>query len=281
MRKRLILIAALLCAAAVLSAKSRIETFTVKSEVLGCEKICNVYLPDGYDESDCDYPVMYLLHGLGGWYNTWTKDYKMAMLADMQIEATLSVPMIIVMPDASGELENRRGNRPGYANRKGWMYEDFFFQEFIPAVESHYRIKAEKSHRAIAGLSMGGHGTALYAFKHPDCFSSAYVMSGRLKGSPDLRDDNQLYYECVRDNEIVKMVDEASEQKIKEIGTVNWFLDCGDDDYLLEGSLELYLLFRNLGVRSELRVRNGAHKAHYWMESLPMAMNFASMNFGK
>ena len=57
-----------------------------------------------------------------------------------------------------------------YFNSPDWKYEDYFFQELIPFIESNYRIKAERNSRAIAGLSMGGQGTVVYASHHPNCF---------------------------------------------------------------------------------------------------------------
>ena len=80
--------------------------------------------------------------------------------------------MIIVMPDANT-------GRRGYLNDiKGeWRYEDFFFQEFMPFIEKTYRIKPDKHYRAVAGLSMGGEGTFIYALHHPELFSSACPLS--------------------------------------------------------------------------------------------------------
>ncbi len=65
-------------------------------------------------------------------------------------------------------------------NSPGWLYEDYFFQELIPYMEANYRIVADKEHRAIAGLSMGGGGTIVYASHHPELFCAAYAMSAYL-----------------------------------------------------------------------------------------------------
>ena len=90
--------------------------------------------------------------------------------------------MIIVMPDANtGEV--------GYFNipSKDWMYEDFFFNELMPHVESKYRIKSDKRFRAISGLSMGGGGTLTYALHRPDLFSAAAPLSSAT-GSTDVEE---------------------------------------------------------------------------------------------
>ena len=265
-----------------LAAKGKIVTFDVDSKILGCVKTTSVYLPEGYDENkDAEYPVLYLLHGLGGTHNTW-KEYGMLTVSDMHCAAGLANPMIIVMPDASGLNKNHRGKNCGYANRPGWMYEDFFFEELIPAVEEMYRIKSGKEYRAVAGLSMGGHGSALFAMSKPEYFSSAYLMSARLSGIPEVSADRtEDYVEMLREYEFTRIFPEMSDEKLAQIAQVRWFLDCGDDDYLLDGTLTLFTQMRSKGVPVELRVRNGAQTKDYWIESLPIALTFVSAGFEK
>ena len=265
-----------------LAAKGKIVTFDIDSKILGCKKTTSVYLPEGYDvNEDKFYPVLYLLHGLGGTHNTW-KEYGMLTISDMHFAAGLANPMIIVMPDASGVNENHRGRNSGYANRPGWRYEDFFFEELIPAVEEMYRTKVGKEYRAVAGLSMGGHGSALFAMSRPEYFSSAYLMSARLSGVPEISPDRtEDYVEMLREYEFTRIFPEMTAEEIAEISQVRWFLDCGDDDYLLDGTLTLFAQMRSKGVPVELRVRNGAHNKYYWIESLPIALTFVSAGFEK
>ena len=158
----------LLALAAVLTAgaQSRTEVYTVPSKILGVEKNCTVYLPDGYDRSGESYPVLYLLHGASGCHTDWTLKGYMRRITDETVASGMARPMIVVMPDAAGEGENYTGRHMGYFNVPGWNYEQFFFEEFIPAVEKHYRITGDKAHRAISGLSMGGGGTAVYALNN-------------------------------------------------------------------------------------------------------------------
>lgn len=149
-----------LTAALTAGAQSRTEVYTFPSEVLGAEKSCTVYLPDGYDRSQESYPVLYLLHGASGCHTDWTQKGDLRRIADEAIAAGMARPMIVVMPDASGEGPKRTGKHMGYFDVPGWDYERFFFEEFMPAVEKRYRIASDKAHRAVAGLSMGGGGTA-------------------------------------------------------------------------------------------------------------------------
>lgn len=157
-----------------------------------------------------------------------------------------------------------------------------FFEELIPAVEEMYRTKVGKEYRAVAGLSMGGHGSALFAMSRPEYFSSAYLMSARLSGVPEISPDRtEDYVEMLREYEFTRIFPEMTAEEIAEISQVRWFLDCGDDDYLLDGTLTLFAQMRSKGVPVELRVRNGAHNKYYWIESLPIALTFVSAGFEK
>ena len=132
---------------------SRVEEHTMKSEVLGAERNYTVYLPAGYDlNTERTYPVLYLLHGMDGTNKDW---YERGHVKDVMDQLTASgeaCEMIIVTPDAGGSV--REGKWNGYFDMEGWHYEEFFFGEFVPLIEATYRIKADKAHRAIAGLSM-------------------------------------------------------------------------------------------------------------------------------
>ena len=117
-----------LTAALTAGAQSRTEVYTFPSEVLGAEKSCTVYLPDGYDRSQESYPVLYLLHGASGCHTDWTQKGDLRRIADEAIAAGMARPMIVVMPDASGESPKRTGKHMGYFDVPGWDYERFFFE---------------------------------------------------------------------------------------------------------------------------------------------------------
>lgn len=274
MRKSIFSLLCFFCCAVTLLAQSKLVTATMKSRILGCEKYYNVYLPDGYDSSSEDYPVLYLLHGLFENHQAWAK-IGVQYVADSMIQSGACVPMVIVMPDASGENVRHAGRHTGYNNQPGWNYEDFFVKEFIPTMEKRYRIKADKQHRAIAGLSMGGHGSMLFASSHPHLFSTAFLMSARLSGESVVTEHrDEAYCKELRDNDFVRNFPTYSPQKIEAMKTVRWFFDCGDDDGLLGGSLDLYRCMRAAGFNAELRVRNGAHNNLYWRYSLPIALRY-------
>jgi len=263
-----------------------VVTDSLKSNILGEQVKYNVYLPNGYNESDCRYPVVYLLHGLSDDYMSWRVKGNMHLVADEVISCGEACPMIIVMPNAGGpDIVNIQN---GYFNVKGWSYEDFFFKELMPEVENKYRGISDKEHRAIMGLSMGGGGSTVYCQRHPEMFSSCYAMSAWLDNQNDqvgANDDDKNCYTrvcaSVRDNSALKFVKNADAATIEQLNTVKWFVSCGDDDFLLADNFQHYLNMRLAGVNCEFRVRNGIHNWEYWHVCLREALSFATRNFGK
>ena len=261
----------------------KIVTDSLQSAVLGASIKFNVYLPDSFGKTDKRYPVVYLLHGLSDDYTGWKNKGNMKLVADELIGTGEAREMVIVMPGAGGRDVHHTWN--GYFNMPGWNYEDFFFGEFLPSVEAKYRIIGDKGHRAIMGLSMGGGGSTVYCQRHPEMFSSCYAMSAWLDNRQDevepTEEKDCLYYvvKAVRDHSAVDFLDRADEKTLDALRTVKWFIDCGDDDFLLDINLLFYQKMRDLGVRSELRVRNGIHNWEYWHLALRMALPFASRNF--
>lgn len=264
--------------------QSRIITDSVSSSILGEDVKVNVYLPRGYDAQDAKlYPVVYLLHGLYGTNTDWTEKGHMKDVVD-ELVASGDIPkMIIFMPNAGDPDVHDNWN--GYFNMPGRPYEDFFFRELIPTLESRYRVKADKQHRAIMGLSMGGGGSTVYCQRHPDCFSSCYAMSAWLdSGEPsgDMpKDKLYLVSKSVHDHSALAFMDNADEETVGKLKTVKWFFDCGDDDSLVGLSMDIYRKMRMKGIPCELRVRDGWHSWEYWHQALRMALPFASRNFGE
>lgn len=262
---------------------SQIITDSVSSTLLGEDVKVNVYLPQGYDASaDRLYPVVYLLHGLSDTYSAWKEKGHMQEVVDELIASGAISKMVIFMPNAGGPDVSNQWN--GYFNMPGRPYEDFFFGELIPALESRYRIKADKQHRAIMGLSMGGGGSTVYSQRHPDMFSSCYAMSPWLdqeEPSEDMpKDKLYLVSKAVHDHSANKFVENADAQTVAALRTVKWFFDCGDDDFLLDLSMDIYRQMRIKGIPAELRIRDGWHCWEYWHHAIRTALQFATWNFG-
>jgi enterochelin esterase-like enzyme len=263
-----------ICTVAVAAAqeapRGRIEEGKMMSALLGEEKSFLVYLPAEYDANpDKKYPVLYLLHGAGEDRYGWKDQGTMQVIADEYTHSGMALPTIIVMPDASGVNGTFRAGQPvnrGYFNVEGWPFEDHFFNELIPHIEKTWRIVGDKKHRAVAGLSMGGGGSAAYALRHPEMFSSACPLSGSVAS----RNDNPL--EFVRN---------ATPEQVEAIRTVRWYVDCGDDDRLLDANIDFFRAMKEKGIAVQFRVGNGGHMWEYWQDSLPWVLTFISIGFAQ
>jgi S-formylglutathione hydrolase FrmB len=278
----------LLCLALLMPALSaragQVVTDSLQSRILGAQVKYNVYLPDSFGKENRRYPVVYLLHGLSDDYTAWVQRGNMQTVVDELIGTGEAREMVIVMPNAGGPDVRHTWN--GYFNMPGWSYEDFFFKELLPAVEVRYRIVGDKGHRAVMGLSMGGGGSVVYCQRHPELFSSCYAMSAWLDNKQDITGNanaerNCLYYvsEAVREHSALDFLDRADGETLAKLRSVAWFIDCGDDDFLLDLNVAFHQKMRNHRVKSELRVRNGVHNWEYWHLALRLALPFASRNF--
>ncbi len=265
-----------------------IQGKTLKSTALGKDVRYNVYLPADYATSERTYPVVYLLHGYGDDDTGWVQFGEVNRYADEAIANGDIPPMIIVMPD---------GGVSWYINSYdgATKYEDFFIKEFMPAIEKTYRIKAEKRYRGIAGLSMGGYGTLIYALKYPDLFSAAAPLSAAvfedesISTMPDANWDRtfaQLYGKDLKgndrltkafyDNSPLKIVETKSKE---ELSKVRYWIDCGDDDFLINGNCMLNIALTKKEVPHEFRVREGAHTWTYWRTGITDALAFIGDSF--
>ena len=252
----------------------------MQSEILGCTKKYCIYLPQGYSDENRDFPVLYLLHGLTDTHTAWRDKGDVQAIATELAVAGKAREMVIVMPDAGTTYD-------GYFNCDGWRYEDFFFQEFIPHIESTYRIIPDKQHRAIAGLSMGGGGTTWYAINHSEMFSSAYAMSALMglvddswiTHDPDAR--RRVFMESAVANNNITAVENATQEQRARIASVRWFIDVGDDDFLFDNNMELIKAMRSKRIPYQLRVREGGHTWQYWQQALRIALPFVSESFGE
>ncbi len=257
------------------------ESITFKSKILNKEIKYSIYLPEGYETSHRSYPVLYLLHGYTDNETAWVLKGRTQEIADESIRKGEATPMIIVMPDAWDSWYINQHD--GKCN-----YEDMFFQELIPFMEKEYRIKATKKTRAIAGLSMGGQGAFLYSLHHPDYFSACAPLSAavfdervlQFRISSNDKDDlfKRLFGTTLdhwKKNSILDILKESEKGN-----GVRYYIDCGDDDFLLQGNLEASKIMKEKKMPHELRVRDGSHNWDYWRTALPEVLKFISIDFG-
>ncbi|MBB6460848.1 alpha/beta hydrolase [Flammeovirga kamogawensis] len=260
------------------------DNLKVPSKILKGERNFSIYLPPGYDASERSYPVLYLLHGYSDNHTGWIQFGEVNYIADKAINEGKATPMIIVMPDADTD-------RIGYFNTidGDWNYEDYFFNELMPFVENKYRIRKEKRYRAIAGLSMGGGGTFVYALHHSELFSSACPLSAWFgEANPEERvGEVDEYYKGKSKSEIKEHYDKNNPlvlvdnlpDKIAPENQIKWYIDCGDDDFLFEGNSLIHIKMRKKNIEHEYRVRDGGHSWSYWRSALLDVLKFVTDTF--
>ncbi len=265
-----------------------VQEKTVKSAVLNRNVNYTIYLPADYDQSQRSYPVVYLLHGYTDDNTAWLQFGEINRYADKAIAEGTIPPMIIVMPDADSSFYIN-----SYDGKE--KYEDFFTKEFIPAIEKTWRIKAQKRFRGIAGLSMGGYGTLIYALKYPELFAAAAPLSAAVLADDDIttfpentweKTFAQLYGRGLKgkdrlskawyDNSIPKLVETKSADDLKK---VRYWIDCGDDDFLIKGNCNLHIMLTEKKVAHEFRVRDGVHDWKYWRTGIVDALKFIGESF--
>ncbi len=265
-----------------------IEERFVKSTFMNKQVGYTIYLPADYDRSERSYPVVYLLHGYTDNNTAWMQFGEINRYADNAIADGKIPSMIIVMPDADSTFY-----MDAYDGKTN--YESFFIKEFIPSIEKTYRIKSEKKYRGVAGLSMGGYGTLLYALKYPDMFAAAAPLSAFVTDEdviikmPDMMYNatfGQLFGRNLKgserltktwnENHIMKIVADKSSGDLKK---VKYWIDCGDDDFLIKGNCLLHIALTEKGVPHEFRVRDGAHNWTYWRTGITDALQFIGDSF--
>lgn len=264
------------------------ESLKLKSSILGRDVKYSVYLPPDYEQSKYCYPVLYLLHGASDNEVAWIQFGQVKATVDKLLQNNEIAPMIIVMPDA--KLSWYINSFDGKVR-----YEDFFVKEFIPFIDSTYRTRAIKEMRAVSGLSMGGYGTMMMALRHHDLFSVAAPLSAGILTDEEVINEtdnlwNWAFAEAYgkdlkgkdrltkhfNDNNILKMMETVNVNLLKNI---HFYIDCGDDDFLIKGNMALHALMINKKISHEFRVRDGEHNWTYWRSALPDVLKFTNQYF--
>jgi enterochelin esterase-like enzyme len=264
------------------------EKQIINSTMLNKEVHYTIYLPSDYYTNERTYPVTYLLHGYGDADNGWIQFGEINRLADAAIKEGTIPPMIIVTPDGFTSFYMNAAD--GSMN-----YEDFFIKELIPHIEKTYHVKAEKRFRAIAGLSMGGYGSLLYALKYPNLFTAVAPLSAAVWTNEDYENMQDGMYNTYFGSTIGKnlkgkdrltptwysnsIFNIIAQKKTEELASVKYWIDCGDDDFLTVGNAQLHIELTNKKVPHEFRMRDGAHNWTYWRTGVINALSFIGDNF--
>lgn len=262
----------------------------MKSALLHTSIKYSVYLPDGYDHSKTDYPVIYLLNGFTGNETDWINSGNVKVITDQLIASKTIEPLIIIMPDGDDRLYMNKGDG-------SYPYEDMFIDELIPFVEKIYRIRSKKSSRAISGLSMGGSGSLRLALKHHTLFSACAAFSAGISTDEEIIAEDQVSFdsyfgriapsaigktgkdrltEVIKDYDILRLVNSKDVELLKSVAI---YVDCGDDDFLTIGNSQLHIELTKNRIPHEFRIRDGEHNWEFWRESLPVGLEFINSIF--
>ena len=220
------------------------------SKILGINRRLTVYTPYGYEANPkAKYPVLYLLHGAGGDEEAWSSMGRTAQILDNLIAKGLAKPMIVVMPNGNPNqqaaqtfgLPTTEYDWRDPANRN--LYVQSLVEEIVPFIEKNYRTVAKKSHRAIAGLSMGGGHTIAASGMYPNVFDYICPLSMGANKSEELS---------------------AQLQGIKKAGYKLYWLACGNTDFLFENANELDAALTANGLEHTYYVSEGGHVWANW-----------------
>jgi enterochelin esterase-like enzyme len=225
----------------------QLEMVTYDSKSVGTARKMQVYTPPGYTK-DKKYPVLYLLHGIGGDETEWQQLAKPNVILDNLIANGEAEPMIIVMPNGRAQ-KNDRAEGDVFASAPAFAaFEEDLLKDVIPAIESRYSAEADREHRALAGLSMGGGQSLNIGLAHLDTF--AWV--GGFSSAPNTKPANQLVPDAA-----------AAKAKLKLL-----WLSCGKKDGLIRISQGVHAYLRDNNVPHIWHVDGNAHDAAHWKNSL-------------
>jgi enterochelin esterase family protein len=263
------------------------------SPALGRELPYVVYLPDAAAEPDARLPAIYLLHGYGGGRHEWVRGGRIDETLDQMIAEGVVAPVIAVMPEAgrSWYVDSARFGGPG-------DYATAIVRDLVTAVDAAHPTRAEPRSRAIAGLSMGGHGALRLAFAHPETFGAVAALSPGIwdpegvswQGGPlgETPEERERWYPRTTgerfDMETFKA--QSPFAMLEAVGAMasppRIFLASGDDDFfdLHDGTVEMYLALRRIGLEPELRIGDGGHDWAYWRSVVPEMLAFLDAGFG-
>jgi enterochelin esterase-like enzyme len=215
-----------------------VKVVEYNSKTLGTRRQMRVYTPPGYT-TDRKYPVLYMLHGLGNTSTEWTQRARAPQIVDNLLADGKIQPLIMVFPsgDAKATVAEPRGGGRG-AEGYGKPFEEDLLKNIIPYVDSHYSVLADRDHRALAGMSMGGGQSLNIGLAYVDTF--AWV--GAIAPAPNTRPPAEL------------VPDPAVAQKLKLL-----WLACGNKDGLIRVSQGVHSHLKDKGVPDVWNVDGNGH----------------------
>lgn len=228
-------------------ARGQLEMIGYDSKTVGTRRAMQVYTPPGYSREK-RYPVLYLLHGIGGDETEWQRFATPNVLLDNLIADGKAAPMIVVMPNGRAQV-NDRAEGDVYAGSAAFAnFERDLLDDVIPAIESRYSASPSREQRALAGLSMGGGQTLNFGLAHLDRFA----WLGAFSSAPNTKAPAELVPSPAAVIEQLKL----------------FYLSCGNKDGLFGISQGLHVFLKAHSVPHLWNVDGHAHDPTHWRNNL-------------
>ena len=252
----------------VLSVQAETIKTNVRSDAMYKDIPCVIITPDNYNPNET-YPVIYLLHGYSGNQNSWPDLKK-----DLPEIATQD-SIIFVFPN---------GENSWYWDsplNKDSQFETFVSKELISFIDKNFSTQNDRTGRAIAGLSMGGHGALWLAIRHQDVFGATGSTSGGvdIRPFPDKWEMKKQLgeYESNKDrwnsHTVINQIDKLQN------GNLAIIIDCGFNDFFFEVNNNLHDALLKQGIDHDYIVRSGEHNSKYWNNSIDYQILFFKKYF--
>ena len=224
----------------------KLDTVEYDSKTVGTRRKLLVYTPPGYSR-DKRYPVLYLLHGIGGDETEWQRFAQPDVLLDNLVARGQAAPMIVVMPNGRAQKNDRAEGNVFAAAPAFAVFERDLLDDVIPYIESHYGVQADREHRALAGLSMGGGQSLNFGLTHLDTF--AWI--GGFSSAPNTKPPAEL------------LPDPAAAKQLRLL-----WLSCGKRDSLIYISQGLHAYLKEHAIPHVWHVTDHGHDAPEWKQAL-------------
>ena len=227
--------------------RGKLATVSYPSSTVGNDRKMLVYTPPGYTK-DQTYPVLYLLHGIGGDEEEWKKNANVQVILDNLYSDKKIAPMIVVLPNGRAQPNDRaEGNvfqhAPAFAK-----FENDLIKDIIPFIEKNYPVKADRESRAVAGLSMGGGQALNFGLTNLDTF--AWI--GGFSSAPNTYPAEKLV---------------PNPDEVKSRVKLLW-ISCGDTDGLINISQKVHQFLKSNDVNHIWHVDTGGHTWPVWKNDL-------------
>jgi enterochelin esterase-like enzyme len=236
-------------------AHGKLEMVEYDSKSVGNKRKAFVYTPPGYSPDE-KYPVLYLLHGIGGDEGEWRRGGHPEIILDNLIADKKAVPMIILMPNGRAQPNDRAGTNAMATAPAFAKFDQDLLKDLIPFVQSKYSVKTDRENRALAGLSMGGGQSLNFGLGNLDTF--AWI--GGFSSAPNTKPAAELVPDP-----------EEAERQLKLL-----FISCGNKDGLIRVSQGVHAYLKEKNVPHTWHVDEHAHDFQHWKKAL---YHFAQLIF--